>query len=530
MFYRISGLKLKPDESEEKLNTLAARELSVKTDSIRSLKIYRKSLDARRDRVLYQYTVDVDLKYLPTSVSNSVLPIDHDYIYAIPSFQSRETRPIVVGFGPAGMFCALVLARAGLRPLVIERGRRVEDRVRDVEGFFSFSDLNEESNLCFGEGGAGTFSDGKLNTLLKDKNQRGRFVLREFVKAGAPEEILYLNKPHVGTDRLRVAVKAIREEIIRLGGEVRFETKLVTLIPEKDRLCAIEVESAEGLAMIPCDTLFLAIGHSARDTFHQLRKLGIEMEKKIFSVGVRIEHLQSKIDLAQFGNAKERYVLPAADYKLSVPTRSGKTLYTFCMCPGGRVVAATDTKGAVVTNGMSNFARDEENANSALLLNVLPEELDEDLFAGFAFQEKLEKKAFELGGGAYKAPCQRVGDFLRGEKSVSFGKVTPTYSCGVTPSDLSLLFSRDFVGSLQEGIVSMGRMIRGFDDEDAVLTGVESRATCPVRIVRGEDMQSSIVGVYPIGEGAGYAGGIMSSAMDGMKAAEAYMKRLETEE
>jgi len=527
MLYRIIGLKLKPDESDNKLTALAARELSVRPDQICSLRIYRKSLDARRDRVLYQYTVDVTLKTKPISVSEKVQIMEAEYGYSIPSLSVAGRRPVVVGFGPAGMFCALVLARAGLRPLVIERGRRVEDRVRDVERFFNLALLDEESNLCFGEGGAGTFSDGKLNTLLKDKNERGRFVLEELVKAGAPEEILYLNKPHVGTDRLRVAVKSIRQEIERLGGEVRFETKMFSLVSEKGALKAIKAEGRNGVEEIACDALFLAIGHSARDTFRCLREHGIPMEKKIFSVGVRIEHLQSSIDHAQLGDAREKYSLPAADYKLAVPTRTGKTLYTFCMCPGGRVVAATGTESSVVTNGMSFYARSEENANSALLLNVLPEELGEDLFAGFDFQERLEKKAFELGGGDYKAPCQCVGDLLKGEKSTVLGCVNPTYSRGVTPTDLSRLFPKDYVFAMQEGIELMGRKIRGFDAPDAVLTGVESRATCPVRILRGEDMQSSLRGVYPIGEGAGYAGGIMSSAMDGMKAAEAYMIGLE---
>lgn len=410
--------------------------------------------------------------------------------------------------------------------MVLERGKAVEDRVKDVDFFFQTGILNQESNIQFGEGGAGTFSDGKLNTLLKDKNHRGRFVLSEFVRFGAPEEILYLNKPHIGTDKLRKVVSRLRGEIISLGGKILFESKFVSLKKDGDRVVAVEYEDREGRKLLSCSAVFLGIGHSARDSFRALYENGVPMEKKIFSVGVRIEHLQKDISFSQYGMEGEKKGLTAADYKLAVPTSTGKNLYTFCMCPGGVVVPAASEEGGVVTNGMSNFARDGRNANSALLWNVLPEETSEDLFSGFAFQRDLEEKAFSLGGGDYKAPCQRVGDFLKDQKSENFGKVLPSYERGVTSANLGEILPTGLTLALKEGIVKMGEKLFGFDHEDALITGVESRATCPVRILRGEDYQSVVRGLYPIGEGAGYAGGIMSSAMDGMKAVEAYFETL----
>ncbi|MBR7164930.1 MAG: hypothetical protein IKD18_01490 [Clostridia bacterium] len=526
MFYRVSGIRLLPGDSEELLSVKVAKELRISEEKIEQIKKFRVSLDARKGSVVWQYTVDVFLKRgaIPRP-SAKCAKVESVFSYRIPKVKSQGNPPVVVGFGPAGMFASLVLARAGLCPIVIERGKRVEDRERDVDCFFHGGALDPESNVSFGEGGAGTFSDGKLNTLLKEKNHRGRFVLEELVKAGAPEEILWKNKPHIGTDRLRIAVRGIREEIIRLGGRFYFESRFLGPRVEKGRICGVRVLFPEGEGTITCESVFLGIGHSARDSFDALRQIGIAMEKKIFSVGVRIEHLQERINFAQYSGAD--FSLPAADYKLSVPTSCGKTLYTFCMCPGGVVVPAASENDGVVVNGMSYFDRNGTNANSALLLNVLPEELGEDLFSGFAYQKELERKAFLAGGGGHFAPIQLVGDFLKNESGSSFGSVAPSYSRGVKKAKLDCILSEEYCFALREGLVKMGGLIPGFDAEDAVLTGVESRATCPVRILRGDDYQSSLPGLYPIGEGAGYAGGIMSSAMDGMKAAEAYLKDLE---
>ena len=528
MLYRISGLHLLPGEPLALLSKKAAKELRVAEHVIQKWKVYRSSLDARKGRISFTYTVEVTLNdQSRPKPSVRCSRITEEYYYRIPKPTTPKEPPVIVGFGPAGMFAALVLARAGLCPVVIERGKPVESRAADIDAFFGGGPLDSESNVQFGEGGAGTFSDGKLNTLLKDKNYRGRFVLEELVKAGAPEQILHQSKPHVGTDKLRIAVRGICEEILRLGGKIYFESRFLRPVVKDGRVIGAEVAFPKGVETVSCSALFLAIGHSARDTFVNLRNMAIPMEKKIFSVGVRIEHLQKNINFAQYGDHAETLSLPAADYKLAVPTASGKTLYTFCMCPGGVVVPAASEAGGVVVNGMSNFDRGGRNANSALLLNVLPQELPEDLFSGFSFQRDLEEKAYRAGSENYRAPYQLFGDFLRGRKSRGFGSVIPSYAKGVNGADLNAILPKEFCSSLAEGIGKMGQILSGFDAEDAVLTGVESRATCPVRILRGENFQSDIARLFPIGEGAGFAGGIMSSAMDGMKAAEAFMKELE---
>ena len=526
MFYRVQNIKLPLSYSEALLQTAAARKLNVSEKQIKNVRIYRRSLDARRGKLAYVFSLDVYLKenrILRTAPD--VIFFEKEETYSIPRFSPRTLRPVVVGFGPAGMFTALLLARSGLCPLVLERGRKVEERQRDVNRFFATGVLDPSSNVQFGEGGAGTFSDGKLNTLLKDKNHRGRFVLSEMVKAGAPEEILYLAKPHVGTDQLREVVKNLREEILSLGGEIRFETRLSDLSIRSGVLTGVFAEKGGVQEEIPCDTLFLAPGHSARDTFEMLRARGIAMEKKPFSVGVRIEHPQSFINSVQYSGANDPQ-LPPADYKMSCLTSSGKRLYTFCMCPGGTVVPAASEEGGVVTNGMSSFLRDGKNANSALLFSVSPEELPADLFSGIHFQMELEKKAYLAGGGEYRAPAQLVGDFLKGEKSVSARLVQPSYARGVTFTDLSAVFSEKEILLLREGILGMDAALPGFASPDAVLTAVESRSTSPVRILRGEDYSSSLPGLYPVGEGAGFAGGILSAAMDGMKCADAYFEKL----
>lgn len=535
MFVRLRDIKIGIDESEDRLLDICAKSLRLKSSDIQHIRIYKKSLDARRSRqISFIYSVDVYL-YDETKYRNinGAEVIEREQEYTIPSIKVPcMKRPVVVGFGPAGMFCSLVLAMAGLRPIVIERGCCIEQRVRDVEEFFATGNLNTSSNIQFGEGGAGTFSDGKLNTLVKDKKYRGRFVLQQLVEAGAPEEILYLNKPHVGTDKLRGSMQNIREKIRSYGGEVLFETQLVGLSVSGDRICGIKAKKSDGKILeLDTDSVFLGIGHSARDTFEMLCSHGIRLERKPFAVGVRIEHKQSMINCVQYNGAKSDK-LPAADYKLVCHTSTGRTVYTFCMCPGGEVVAAASEEGMVVTNGMSNFARDGENANSALLVEVKPEDFEgDDVLAGMKFQRELEKSAYVYGGGSYTAPAQRVGDFLQKKQSDAFGTVKATYPRGVKGSDLYQILPSFITKALKEGIVHFDKLLHGFAHPDAVMTAVESRSSSPVRIVRdAESMQSELKGLYPIGEGAGYAGGIMSAAMDGMKAAEAYIAGIGSEE
>ena len=430
---------------------------------------------------------------------------------------------MIVGFGPAGMFAALVLAKAGLRPIVLERGEPAPERRRKVEAFWSGGALDPESNVQFGEGGAGTFSDGKLNTGTK--NERGRWVLEQFVRFGAQEEILCDAKPHVGTDVLFTVVQNLRQQVIALGGEVRFGAKLTGLKTESGRMSGAEYLQNGKMETVACKDLILAIGHSARDTFRYLDSVHIPMEPKPFSMGVRIEHRQAEIDASQYGRPSGNGI-PPADYKLSCHLPDGSSAYTFCMCPGGSVVAAASQQGGVVTNGMSEAARDGKNANAALLVTLQPEDFpSKEVLGGMLWQEELERRAFVLGGESYRAPAQTVGDFLAGKASQALGAVKPTYRPGVTLCDLHELFPPKITDTLKQAIVTLDGSLKGFASPQALLTAPETRSSSPVRILRGEDLQSEIKGLYPCGEGAGYAGGIMSAAVDGMLCAEAIIRK-----
>ncbi len=515
------NLKL-PAGTPDALSAAAAFRLGISRNAF-TLFPRKRSVDARRTPV---FIWTADLQFFDPELEKEVLrrhggafltvaPEEKRYVFPIAE-RLPKTRPIVVGFGPAGLFCALMLARSGCRPLILERGGPIEERVTAVETFFREGTLDTACNIQFGEGGAGTFSDGKLNTLIKDRSFRGYYILEQFVKAGAPEELLWLNKPHLGTDLLRDVIRHLRREICEKGGEVRFRNKVTSLLTENGRVTGVETENGE---RFDSETVVLAPGHSARDTFRMLHETGVPMEKKPFSVGVRIEHPQELINRAQYGiPAADGF--PPADYKLVCHTADGRTVYTFCMCPGGVVVAAASEENSVVTNGMSFHARDGKNANAALLCEVRPEDIPGGLFSGMEFQQELEQSAFRAGGGAYKAPAQTVGDFLAKKKTAAFGSVLPTYSRGVTPADLHTVLPPFVSNALKEALPYFGRKLKGFDLPDAVLTGVESRSTSPVRILRGETMQSAVSGLYPIGEGAGYAGGIISAAIDGLKCAE----------
>ena len=536
---RISQFKLPIEAGKPQIERALRRELGISDQHPLSFEILRRSLDARRGHAFhYVYIIDVTLpkedkvfKKGSRSHKNWQLITEKtSYALPVPSRLPSE-RPIVVGLGPAGLFCALLLARQGLRPLVIERGRPVEQRRLDTLRFFQHAELDPESNVQFGEGGAGTFSDGKLNTLVKDKSIRGRFVLEEFVKAGAPETILYDAKPHVGTDRLQNVVRNMREEIISLGGEVRFETRLVDFELNGDTITGAWLQHNGQRTLEKTHTIFLGIGHSARDTFQMLQSCGAKMTEKAFAMGVRIEHPQAMIDRSQYREYAGSPYLGAADYKVTHQASTGRGVYSFCMCPGGTVVAAASEPNSVVVNGMSNYARDEVNSNSALLVTVTPEDYASyrdslGVLSGVGLQRELERLAFRLGGCDYSAPIQCVGDFIARRDSVSLGDVQPSFTGGTQFANLWDLLPDYMAASLAEGIQAFGHKIEGFDRPDAVLTGIESRSSSPVRIERDETFQSNLRGLYPMGEGAGYAGGIMSAAMDGMKAAEAYMSML----
>ncbi len=537
---RITQFKLPIEITAGELEAPLRKELGISALHPMQFEIIRRSLDARRGHAFhFVYIIDVVLAKEDKIWQKNHRSHPHwQRLSQKPCYQLTlshslpSLRPIVIGLGPAGLFCALLLARQGLRPLVIERGKPVEKRRLDTQRFFTQRKLDPNSNVQFGEGGAGTFSDGKLNTLVKDKSLRGRFVLEELVKAGAPPEILYDAKPHMGTDRLQQVVRTLREEILSLGGEIRFETQLIDLQLSDSGAISGAVLSSHGQRTLEeAHAIFLGIGHSARDTFEMLQAAGADMSEKPFAIGLRIEHPRSLIDLAQYREYAASPYLGAADYKLTHQSTNGRGVYTFCMCPGGTVVAAASEPGTVVTNGMSNYARNEENSNSALLVTITPEDFaayrpSMGVLSGVGFQRQLEQLAFRLGDSDYSAPIQCAGDFINRRDSLSLGDIQPSFTGHTRFANLWDLLPHDLSASIAEGIQAFGHKLSGFDRPDAVLTGIESRSSSPVRILRDASMQSNLRGLYPMGEGAGYAGGIMSAAMDGMKAAEAYLTSL----
>ena len=523
---RINELRLPISHSPEDLELAILKRLGITPKDLIKFEIFKRSYDARKNVALaFIYTIDVSVKDDEGTLKKfaheqhiKATP-DTSYHFVAKAPENLSSRPVVIGFGPCGIFAALTLAQMGFKPIVLERGKKVRERTQDTWGLWRKKVLNPESNVQFGEGGAGTFSDGKLYSQIKDPKFYGRKVLTEFVKAGGPEEIMYVSKPHIGTFRLVGMVEKMRQEIIDLGGEVRFEQRVVEFNIENNEIKGVTTQHGE---TIESDHVILALGHSARDTFQHLFEQGVYMESKPFSVGFRIEHPQSLIDKARLGPHAGNALIGAADYKLVHHAKNGRAVYSFCMCPGGTVVAATSEPNRVVTNGMSQYSRNERNANAGIVVGITPEDFPGGPMAGIEFQRAIESKAFELGGKTYEAPGQLVGDFLAGRPSEEFGSVVPSYKPGVHLTDLATSLPAYAIDAIREAIPAFEKQIKGFSMKDAVLTGVETRTSSPVRITRGSNFQSlNIKGLYPAGEGAGYAGGILSAGVDGIKVAEA---------
>ena len=527
---RLTEVKLPLDHSEREIRVAILKRLKIAADDLVGYSIYRRGVDARNpSAIVFSYTLDIEVRNetelaarLQRDPRVSPAP-DMHYCFVARAPAGLVSRPVVIGTGPCGMFAGLLLAQMGFRPIILERGKAVRERTRDTFGFWRNSVLDPESNVQFGEGGAGTFSDGKLYSQIKDPRHYGRKVLTELVQAGAPPEILYVSKPHIGTFRLVTVVENMRESIHALGGEIRFQCKVADIDIEKGpdgRGQVRGVVLANG-ATIAADHVVLAVGHSARDTFQMLYDRGVYIEAKPFSIGLRIEHPQSLIDRARYGKNAGHPLLGAADYKLVHHCKNGRSVYSFCMCPGGTVVAAASEPGQVVTNGMSQYSRNERNANAAIVVGITPADYPGHPLAGIAFQRHWEKLAFEAGGSNYCAPAQRVDDFLAGRPSAALGVVAPSYTPGVRTTDLGACLPDYAVEAIREALAAFDKQIKGFAMDDAVLTGVETRTSSPIRIKRNEQYQSvNTRGLFPAGEGAGYAGGILSAAVDGIEAAE----------
>ncbi len=527
---RLTEVKLPLDHPESALPAAILKRLAIPAGQLIRYDIHRRGFDARkRAQIALIYTLDVEVKQEAAVLKRlrgdkHVQPTpDMAYRFVAHAPDNLRSRPVVIGAGPCGLLAALLLAQMGFKPIVLERGKIVRERTKDTWALWRKGELNPESNVQFGEGGAGTFSDGKLYSQIRDPQHHGRKVLEEFVKAGAPEEIMYVSKPHIGTFKLVSMVEQMRASIEQLGGEIRFQSRVVDLDIVDGQMQGVVLADGERIA---ADHVVLALGHSARDTFRMLHQRGVFVEPKAFSVGFRIEHPQSLIDQCRFGDYAGNAILGAADYKLVHHAGNGRSAYSFCMCPGGTVVAATSEVGRVVTNGMSQYSRNERNANAAIVVGIEPVDFGADLqanpLAGMDFQRHWEQRAFEAGGGGYLAPAQKVGDFLAGRPSTGPGTVMPSYTPGVHWTDLSTCLPDYVIETIREALPAFDKQIKGFAMEDAVLTGVETRTSAPIRITRGEDCQSlNTRGLYPAGEGAGYAGGILSAAVDGIKVAEA---------